>query len=229
MRLQKLTETNILSVNKMSILYHYVHCPYCIRVRMTLAFLGENYRDQVLQYDDESTPLELTGVKMLPIWQDKNGKSMNESLDIIKALDKDNRIPALKQADNEELENWLSKLGSNVHNLAMPYWVWSPEFNESSRIYFEAKKSKKRGPFKELAKKRADFEKLIVKDLVDFESNLTPWFKSEEFTLADIMVAAHLWGLFVVPEFRFSDKMHSYLMAVKSKTKFDYHAPFWAN
>jgi len=213
----------------MSTLYHYVHCPYCIRVRMTLAFLDENYRDQVLQYDDESTPLKLTGVKMLPIWQDKSGKAMNESLDIIKHLDKDNRIPALKQADNEELENWLSKLGSNVHNLAMPYWVWTPEFKESSRNYFEAKKSKKRGPFKELAKNRNHFEEQIIKDLKYFESNLTPWYKSEEFTLADIMVAAHLWGLFVVPEFRFSDKMHSYLMAVKSKTKFDYHAPFWAN
>jgi len=196
---------------------------------MTLAFLDENYRDQVLQYDDESTPLKLTGVKMLPIWQDKSGKAMNESLDIIKHLDKDNRIPALKQADNEELENWLSKLGSNVHNLAMPYWVWTPEFKESSRNYFEAKKSKKRGPFKELAKNRNHFEEQIIKDLKYFESNLTPWYKSEEFTLADIMVAAHLWGLFVVPEFRFSDKMHSYLMAVKSKTKFDYHAPFWAN
>ena len=166
---------------------------------------------------------------MLPIWQDKSGKAMNESLDIIKHLDKDNRIPALKQADNEELENWLSKLGSNVHNLAMPYWVWTPEFKESSRNYFEAKKSKKRGPFKELAKNRNHFEEQIIKDLKYFESNLTPWYKSEEFTLADIMVAAHLWGLFVVPEFRFSDKMHSYLMAVKSKTKFDYHAPFWAN
>ena len=196
---------------------------------MTLAFLDENYRDQVLQYDDESTPLKLTGVKMLPIWQDKSGKAMNESLGIIKHLDKDNRIPALKQADNEELENWLSKLGSNVHNLAMPYWVWTPEFKESSRNYFEAKKSKKRGPFKELAKNRNHFEEQIIKDLKYFESNLTPWYKSEEFTLADIMVAAHLWGLFVVPEFRFSDKMHSYLMAVKSKTKFDYHAPFWAN
>lgn len=196
---------------------------------MTLAFLDENYRDLVLQYDDESTPLKLTGVKMLPIWQDKSGKAMNESLDIIKHLDKNNKIPALKQIDQEELENWLSTLGSNVHNLAMPYWVWTPEFNESSRSYFEAKKSKKRGPFKELAKNRNHFEEQIIKDLTDFESNLTPWYKSDEFTLADIMVAAHLWGLFVVPEFRFSDKMHSYLMAVKSKTKFDYHAPFWAN
>ncbi len=196
---------------------------------MALALLGENYRDQVLGYDDESTPLGLTGVKMLPIWQDDSGKAMNESLDIIRHIDTKTVITPVNEQHSEELESWLSKLGSNVHNLAMPYWVWTPEFNDSSRAYFEAKKSKKRGPFKDLAKNRKSFEVPIQKDLSDFESNLTPWFKSDEFTLADIMVAAHLWGLFVVPEFRFSDKMHSYLMAVKSKTKFDYHAPFWAN
>ena len=202
----------------MSTLYHYVHCPYCVRVRMTLGFLGEKYLSKVLPYDDEKTPIELTGTKMLPIWQRADGSSMNESLDIIKEVDRDNRIAKgfLNDANKVEwIEGWLNLLGSNVHNLAMPYWVWLPEFNQQSRTYFENKKSKKRGPFNQLAQKRPEFEEAIHKDLARLEKELNPWFLGSEFSLADIMLAAHIWGLYVVPEFRFSDKVHAYLQSVK--------------
>src|SRR5690606_10180512 len=99
----------------MSTLYHYVHCPYCVRVRMTLGFLGEKYLSKVLPYDDEQTPVELTGTKMLPIWQRDDGSSMNESLDIIKELDRANKIPKdfLSDAKKVEwIEGWLNLLGT---------------------------------------------------------------------------------------------------------------------
>jgi glutaredoxin 2 len=199
---------------------------------MTLGFLGEKYLSKVLPYDDEKTPIDLTGTKMLPIWQRSDGTSMNESLDIIKELDRDNRIQKdfLNDAKKVEwVEGWLNLLGSNVHNLAMPYWVWTPEFNENSRSYFENKKSKKRGPFNQLAQRRAEFEEAIHKDLARLEGELDPWLLGKEFSLADIMLAAHIWGLYVVPEFRFSDKVHAYLQSVKRACRFDYHADFWLN
>ena len=214
----------------MATLYHYVHCPYCIRVRMALGYLNINYSSKVLTYDDETTPKSLSGVKMLPIWQRDDGTSLNESLDIISELDVENKIEKSFLSDSKKME-WieghLNLLASNVHNLAMPYWVWSAEFSPSARQYFEDKKSKKRGPFKALAKQRSQFEEALHKDLKRLEGELSPWFLGPEFSLADIMLASHLWGMYVVPEFRFSDKIHSYLQTVKRITRFDYHADFW--
>lgn len=199
---------------------------------MALGFLNINYTSRVLDYDDEKTPIDLTGTKMLPIWQKANGKSLNESLDIINEIDSDNQIEKSFLSDTTKVdwvEGWLTQLGSSVHNLAMPYWVWTPEFTPSARAYFEKKKSAKRGPFNQLAQKRAQFEETLNKDLAKLERELNPWFLGSEFTLADIMIAAHLWGMYVVPEFRFSDKVHSYLQSVKRACKFDYHADFWLN
>ena len=70
-------------------LYHYVHCPFCVRVRLALGFLNVAYDSIVVPYDDEKTPIELVGKKMLPIAVIE-GKAMNESLDIIEAIDQEN-------------------------------------------------------------------------------------------------------------------------------------------
>ena len=123
-------------------LYHYVHCPFCLRVRMALGYLGYTYNSVVVPYDDEKTPVNLTGVKMLPILVLDN-KPINESLDIISAIDKNDKFSVNKVMKTSEFINFeqtLNKLGSHIHNLAMPYWIYTPEFNEKSRIYFQEKK-----------------------------------------------------------------------------------------
>lgn len=210
-------------------LYHYAHCPFCVRVRMTLGALGLPYESVVIPYNDEKTPVSLSGKKMLPII--KVGDTVqNESLDIMAILDKNGKftIPELvKSADFNELNNLLNKLGSNVHSLAMPYWIWTPEFDENSRQYFQSKKEEKRGPFKDLVRKRKDFEVPLMKDLEEVEKNLKPFYNSPEFGLFDILLASHLWGLYVVPEFQFTPKLHQYLQRVKELTHFDYHGDFW--
>ena len=48
-------------------LYHYVHCPFCVRVRMALGHLKIPYESIVLPYDEEEIPLEMCQKKMLPI------------------------------------------------------------------------------------------------------------------------------------------------------------------
>ena len=45
----------------------------------------------VLPYDDETTPVNLTGVKMLPIIE-IDGETSNESLEIISKLDDKNKL-----------------------------------------------------------------------------------------------------------------------------------------
>lgn len=208
-------------------LYHYVHCPYCIRVRMGLGFLNLPYQSIVLPYNDEATPMRLTGVKMLPILEIK-GKAQNESLEILKGLDSTNRLHWEELNKNGEINQLLEAIASPVHSLCMPYWIWTPEFDSTTRQYFQSKKEVKRGPFKQLVANRQQYitalEIILEKEV---ESQLTPFYKSSSLSIMDIMLAAHLWGMYIVPEFQFGPKMHAYLQSVKALTHFDYHQDFW--
>lgn len=196
---------------------------------MALGLLETPFKSMVLSYADEETPKKLTGTKMLPIFDFGEDQVMNESLEIIKRLDKKNqlKLELLETTLFAELNAELESLGKNIHNLAMPYWVWTPEFDEESRSYFVAKKSAKRGPF-HLLLKNADAEKEeLTPKLWSLEEKLTPWYGGKaEMTILDIMLAAHLWGLYIVPEFQFTTELHQYLQCVKEKCFFVYHEDF---
>lgn len=210
-------------------LYHYVHCPFCVRVRMALGYLNIPYASKVLPYDDEETPKKLIGKKMLPILKHENGV-MGESLDIMAFADKCNvfKIPELIETSQfKELELLLGRIGSPVHSLAMPYWVFTPEFTESSRAYFQKKKEEKRGPFTELIKNQNQFILELNDILNEIEKSLKPFYQSNVFTVKDILIASHIWGMYVVPEFQFSEKIHNYLQKVKQECSFSYHKDFW--
>lgn len=211
-------------------LYHYVHCPYCVRVRMAAGFLNINYETQILPYDDESTPMKLIGKKMLPIWVDLNGKNHPESLDIIQLMDSEKRLQSqalLKSEKWSRLQQFLDEVGNNIHNLAMPYFIFTPEFDESSRKYFQTKKEQKRGPFRDLVKNRKTYEEQLRLKLNQLEFDLKPFYLSDQLTVLDICLAAHLWALYIVPEYQFPPQIHYYLQRVKTLCKFDYHGEFW--
>ncbi|MBK26739.1 MAG: hypothetical protein CME70_22250 [Halobacteriovorax sp.] len=207
-------------------LYHYVHCPFCVRVRLGLGFLGLKFESIVLPYDDEETPIKLMNKKMLPIVEFENGDLSNESLDIIKRIDKENLLSNEGSSD-QELEELLSRIGSDVHSLCMPYWMWTPEFNKESRDYFQKKKEIKRGPFNKLIQDKEKYLSSFNETTKIIETKLTPYYQSESFTIKDIMLASHLWGMYIFPEFQFSKKIHSYLQEIKKITNFEYHEDFW--
>lgn len=212
------------------ILYHYVHCPFCVRVRMALGFLNIDYQSRVLPYDDETTPIKLTGKKMLPALS-YNGGTMNESLDIIAFADKKNilKVKDVTQAsDFSAFESMLNRFGDLVHSLAMPYWIYTPEFTPAAREYFQKKKEEKRGPFNKLVQNKTEFVEKLQPLFTELEENLHPYFQSSTLGLKDIMLASHLWGLFVVPEFRFPQKIHDYLQRIKKDCHFNYHQDFWS-
>ncbi|MCB9094850.1 MAG: glutaredoxin 2 [Halobacteriovoraceae bacterium] len=211
-------------------LYHYLHCPFCIRVRLVLGYLNIPYKSVVLPYDDEKTPLELSGKKMLPIMTFSSGETINESLDIIERLDRDQKLKLKEIIHSPQFENFdslLNKLGKNIHAMAMPYFIFTPEFTESSRNYFRAKKEAYKGPFSDLVAKRSEFENALQKDLLDLEKNLEPYYFSQTISLYDLLLASHLWGMYVVPEFQFSTKIHDYLMGIKKICHFNYHKDCW--
>lgn len=205
-------------------LLHYVHCPFCIRVRMALGYLKISYTSKVLNYDDEQTPTALTGKKMLPILIDEKGIALNESLDIIKYLDKDN---VLRAGEPTHLDTYLNQIGKNIHSLAMPHWIFTPEFSNSSRQYFQQKKEFTRGSFKELIRNRKQFETALMDDLNVLSTQLTPYYHSNQIRLHDLLIASHLWGLYIVPEFQFPPLIHKYLQQIKFDCSFDYHVDFW--
>ena len=210
-------------------LYHYVHCPFCVRVRLALGYLKQPYQTVVVPYDDESIPIKLTGKKMLPILSHSTGV-LNESLDIIALLDQQNLLQTttmIAAPEFKEFEAYLNFLGNPVHSLAMPYWIWTPEFNDQSRDYFQKKKQEKRGPFRELVKNQMKYISLLEQEWPRLEKELRPFYRSNTLGLHDLLLAAHLWGLYVVPEFQFPPAIHNYLQRVKEICDFNYHEDFW--
>lgn len=195
---------------------------------MALGYFKIKFDSIVLPYNDEQTPVSLTGKKMLPIWQDSS-ITMNESIDIIKHLDRNDLFSFKKVSKDsiDQMEVFLNDLGKEVHSLAMPYWIFTKEFDESSRSYFQSKKEIKRGPFKDLVRNKDKFVLDLDKKLHSLEKNLIPFYKSDRLSIFDIMLASHLWGLYVVAEFQFSEKVHSYLQTIKKLTDFDYHRDYW--
>ena len=197
---------------------------------MALGYLGINYKSIVLSYDDEKTPIALIGKKMLPIVKFPDGTIANESLDIISTLDKNDQLNTRFILNNEidSLNEILSQIASPTHNLTMPYCIYSPEFNPNARKYFQSKKEEKKGPFSKLVQNKNMYIDEISQLLETMGQEFTPYFRGEFFSLKDILIACHLWGLYIVPEFQFSPKIHHYLQSVSQICHFNYHEDFWA-
>lgn len=166
---------------------------------------------------------------MLPIMQFNDGSILNESLDIIKKLDERNRLNIDSWAKDHELNRWLEEVSKPLFKLVMPYLIFLPEFDKESRIYFQKKKEIKRGPFSLLVRERKKYENDVHQflDTLPKSVSLSPK-NTENISMADLMVASHLWTLYQVPEFQFTPEIHTYLQSIKESCRFDfYHEDFW--
>jgi len=175
--------------------------------------------------------MKLAGTKMLPIWVNENGNGINESLDIISLIDIENRFKTketIATPEWKDFEQLLNTVSGYVHNIAMPHFIYTKEFDDKSREYFQKKKEQKRGPFEVLIKNRALFEKEMAEHLQEIENSITDgYYKSSQLGLQDILLASHMWGMYLVPEFQFSEKLHRYLQKIKADCNFEWQEDFW--
>lgn len=203
-------------------LYHYPHCPYCIRVRLALGYLNIDYKSVVLSYDDEATPKKLTGKKMLPI-ATIDDKHINESLNIIYTLDVKQKF-ALGSISNDqefsEVENLIKLLGDQVYPLSMPQWIHQDGWTAEAKKYFQEQKERNYITFESMRNNQKQYLRNLKPILATLEKTLCPFYKSEDFSFYDILLASHLWSLYIVPEFSFSEKLDDYLKTIAKTCHF---------
>lgn len=211
-------------------LYQYLHCPYCIRVRLALSYLAIPYKSVLLSYADEVTPVKLTGKKMAPILKRLDGTFINESLDIIHYVDLEGKLelktPELSSAMPWVLQ-WIDQISKPLFNLLMPYYLNNLEFSDQDKKYFQAKKEIKRGSFTELVKKRDQFSHEVNAHLELLLPKLAPFINGENLSLLDILLTSHLWGLYFAHDYRVSEKLHQYLCLVAKTCNFTYDQDWW--
>jgi glutaredoxin 2 len=123
-------------------LYHYDHCPYCVKARVGLGLTQTPYTLLALSNDDEATPSALIGKKMVPILVTQTGKAMPESMDIVRYVDALKPNPIFDQSPTL-FGPLLEGARRYLYALTFPRWVRMdlPEFaTDTARRYFTSKK-----------------------------------------------------------------------------------------
>ncbi len=213
-------------------LYIYDHCPYCVKARMIFGLKGAPLELAPLLNDDEETPIQMIGVKMVPILEiSKPGSQrefLPESLDIIRYIDKRFGSPSVKWGADRWLEAWIQKAVPALYSLCMPRWVKAPleEFKtQGARDYFQNKKELITGPFSEALKSSESLKKEMAARLRKLEARLQkqhpsgePKFWGDSLSESDFHLFAFLRSLSIIKDFPLPEKtaLYSRLMAQKS-------------
>lgn len=197
-------------------LYVYDHCPYCVKARMVLGYSNVDFELITLLNDDEKTPNDLIGQKMVPILSLDESNHMPESMDIIKFIDKKNNLN-LSYDEDINLNEWLKEAKKYTYPLAMPRWVKMPlkEFETKKAIeYFTKKKEDYIGSFEKhlensealINQAESHLEKLV--NLLKYDG---PYFLDENLSINDFHLFATLRSLTCVKGLDFPDKVSAYL------------------
>ncbi|EGT4255395.1 glutaredoxin 2 [Citrobacter amalonaticus] len=149
-------------------LYIYDHCPFCIKARMIFGLKNIPVELNVLANDDDETPTQMIGQKMVPILQKDDSRYLPESMDIVHYVDKLDGKPLLTGKKNPAIDEWLRKVNSYANHLLLPRFAKSAfdEFSTpSARKYFIEKKEAMIGSFADHLAHSAGLTKKISDDL----------------------------------------------------------------
>lgn len=208
-------------------LFHYDHCPYCVKVRMILGLKNVDFELVTLLNDDEQTPVKMIGQKMLPILQKPDGGFLPESLDIISYIDTLSEFgePVVGSSKKDvRLDRWFKESRLCIYSLAMPRWVRMGlgEFATLSAVaYFVNKKEKTIGSFEENLNRSGELIEKAREFLKIPESLISsgPFFWGETLSLDDFHVFASLRSLTSVKALVFPPRINKYMGFMEEKTK----------
>lgn len=212
-------------------LYIYEHCPYCVKARMIFGYKNINVKLITLLNDDEETPRQLVGQKIVPILEPVDGKAFSESLDIINYIDQnfgDKTFLNSNISEDNSLNQWLKECRDYLYPLAMPRWIkiGLEEFStESALNYFKNKKEDYIGSFKDHEENSSVLKKLAEKHLIKLSELLvnTEGFYSVEPSINDIHLYPTLRSLSVVKDLVFPQNVLSYMLKQEELTKVPLH------
>ena len=209
-------------------LYVYDHCPYCVKARMIFGFKKVSFKLICLLNDDEKTPINMIGTKMVPILEIGKENFMPESLDIISYVDKQKGQPVVSWKTDKKLSAWLDKNSTLCYELAMPRWVHAPldEFKtKKARDYFQKKKEDYIGPFKDCLRDTSNLVEEMTEELKVLESffEKNQKFFSNRLSVNDFHLFAFLRSLSIVKSLSFPEKIKYYSHKMSEQTKIPLH------
>lgn len=208
-------------------LFHYDHCPYCVKARMALGLFSVQHQDIVLLNDDEAVPIKMIGKKMVPILEYQEGKFMAESLDIIDYL-KDLTGNKIAELSNEKYLAIYSDLADYVYKLAMPRWVNAPlaEFaTDSAKSYFTKKKEIYIGSFNENLANTGSYKEAVEVALGKLSIYLADkrFIHGAELSYDDFHLFALLRSLSIVKDLIWPQNILEYLEKISRDSSIDLH------
>lgn len=211
-------------------LYHYDHCPYCIRVRLALELLGYTYDSEILLNDDEATPIGLVGKKVVPILVKDDGSAMPESLDIVAYLNQSALGEKLETAVRPEIEAWIGKVQSTISRLLHPRntMLPLPEFaTESACAYYDEKKTASIGNFGDHLAQSAEYIAFIEQSFTELEALCTgETFFGARAGLEDVLIFPLLRNLTAVAGLQYPARLSRYVKEIAEKTKVSLYTDF---
>ena len=215
-------------VFSMYALYHYDHCPYCVKARMIFGLKKISCELKALLNDDEETPRSFIGQKMVPILKTEKG-FMPESLDIVRHIDDSSGNPSVNWKENPDLQRWFNTSGDTHYFLAMPRWVQAPleEFKTpAARTYFQKKKEGYIGPFEDALKDTDALTEKMSERLEQLETLLkesSPFFQEDGLSVNDFHLFAYLRALSIVKPLSFPKKTRAYMESLSKESRVPLH------
>jgi len=211
-------------------LYVYDHCPYCVKARMIFGYKNIGFEMITLLNDDEKTPIDMIGSKMVPILTLEDGSHMPESLDIIQKIDSmtDQTFLSGEKFDFN-LDVWLQEARGYLYPLAMPRWVQIglEEFQTVSALnYFKQKKEDYIGSFDEHLQKTAEYTQKAEDHLEKLELLLPDsgdFYLGDKASINDIHLFPTLRSLSVVKDLDFPAKVYAYMKKQEKFSKVNLH------
>lgn len=207
-------------------LYVYDHCPFCVRARMIFGLKNLPFEKIVLANDDEKTPIDLVGKKVVPILIKEDSTAMPESLDIVAYVDASNSEKVLSDGEiRSALQDWMQQVGAYYNHLLSPRFVklGLAEFKQQSAVdYFVSKKTEYVGDFAQNIANSGQYITKINADLCDLEALIvSDNAVSGQLSLEDICLFPMLRNLTCVKGVQFPAKVLGYLEKMAQLSQID--------